>query len=288
VNGLEIGSIHVASAASTPDSTLDLTATPWVTETANNFTASVTGLSTLTVESDFQFVADYHGLSAYDSDYPDITSGAASSVFTASAADTGFVNLSLYRNGNWGNQSSLKRGASPLALTAPTLPWLGALVATGSQAVWLQTSGAAFDAEILRFDWRTSVLAHGGSGGNNTTYWHWNIILPPSTTSFAFPTPPPQLAAYLPSDSTDIDNISLQFVDLSSAADYDAVRALPEYRVTDLYNAVRSGDEPSGTASSAENNRVSLARMADRFSKRLGLSALRTKLLSSDLPGSRH
>lgn len=271
-----LASIHVASTASTPGTMLDLTAGQWVAATASNATIGISGLSAMTNDVELDYFADFHGLRDYNYRYPGIDAGAASETFTIAAADTLTGGAQLYRAGN-GVQASYKQSASPIALTAPTLPWIDGLVANSKQVLWLQTSGTTYDAALLQLGWHRDMDDGKGSGSTTTVNWNWNVILPPGGTGFTIPTPPPALAAMLPDDTTRVDS-DLVFIDLSSAADYDAVRALPEYRLTNIESAVRNGDEASATTSSSYEGGegVSFARKVDKV----------TRLITSRLPHS--
>ncbi|CAN5854117.1 hypothetical protein BH11MYX2_BH11MYX2_01540 [soil metagenome] len=272
MNDTLLASIHLTATASTPGTTLDLTADQWVTPTPDNLPVSLAGLSAPTNDAYVGISTDFRGLSYTTSRYLIVTSGAAMTTYTVAALDAATAFAELSRDGNYGAQYSYKRGTGALVLPAPTLPWLGGLIVNATQAVWLQSSGSAYDAGVLQLNWNRQLGGGGGGGvpgANATEYFHWSVILPPNLSSFSFPTPPAALAAFLPDDSTNV-SANLELIDLSSAGDYDAARALPEYRLTDLEAAVRSGDEPSGTSSTSDGGEgFGFDRIAGRLKQQL-------------------
>ena len=112
------------------------------------------------------------------------------------------------------------------------------------RAVWFETAGD-YDAAVLYLDWYRS-------DGKSSHYFDWTIIIPPKVGELRFPSPPPELEAFLPTAMDQVDS-ELTLVDLSSATSYDATRALPMWRITDPQSAVSYGDEPSaGIATDGE------------------------------------
>lgn len=238
--GNVISSIRLPAAPYTPGAAIALTAGQWVPGV--DFAVGITGLPSVANYVRFGVLDDYHGLS--DDASHAVTLDANTSSYTFKTVDTtATAYAQIYRNGNYGSQFSYKRGAAP-TLAVPTLPWIGGLIANASSAAWLQSTGSSYDAAVLRLRWNQDL-------GKFRQNWAWTIVLPPGLSSFAFPTPPAQLADILPDDSVYVSS-DLTFVDLASVADYDAVRALPEYRVTDAPNAVVRGDEPSVTSAVAD------------------------------------
>jgi hypothetical protein len=278
--GDEIAAIHIAAATFADDTTLDLTADQWVTPTAGNVTVGATGLSTPTNEAYLGVFEAFHGLSNTRSNYSEVDSGASTTMFTSPAADTLTAFGEFYRDGNYGEQYSYKAGATPFALSGPTLPWLGGVVVNGTQALWIQSTGTTYDAAVLSLHWNRYIPSGGKGSDGSTEYFNWNLILPPGTTSFSLPTPPAQLATYLPDDSVNVYS-NLELVDLSSAADYDAARALPEYRLTNVEASVRAGDEPSVTSSVSDGGEgVGFARKINKVQRQLARLGFQPHLIT--------
>ncbi len=241
-----IASAYLPTAATAPGSVIPSGDVTWVAQTQDNSTVSITGLNSvvndvyLSAYGEYPFYIGYGG----SSNWVGPKAGAASQTFTTSStAPYKYARAELYRSGNFGRQDYLKGGASPYAMTATALPWIdGEKLISFAQRrlIWFETTGdydaATLDLHWSRYDKKTSH------------YYTWTLILPPKVADFRFPTPPSELAAFQP---TEMDSVSsyLQLVDLSSASSYDAARALPFWRVTDPYSAVRSGDEPSAAIS---------------------------------------
>lgn len=241
--GNVLASAYLPAATYTPGSAL--VAPAWTAQAAGaNFQVSISGLAPAVNDVRFTSVASYGSLRTYPAvAYPALKAGAGMASLsipeTALSIDT---SAQLHRSGTQGRQFMFKRGASPIAFTTPALPWInGIAVSPGDgRAIWLQSAGT-YDAAVLSFSWsRTENKA--------TRYYDWTVILPPGVTELDLGTPPAALAPYLPTADDDLGS-DLHLVDLSSVSDYDAIRALPEWRLVDVEGSVRHGDEPTAAVS---------------------------------------
>lgn len=168
----------------------------------------------------------------------------------------------LGRDGLPGRQRAFRAGSSPIALTAPALPWLAGVVvsADAGQAVWLQTPGTS-DATVLRMMW----YRPGGDEGYR--YYFWNAILPPGTGKLDLDVPSPALQAFLPAPGDRV-YLEVSLIDLASTADYDAVRAVPEWLATDPEAAVAAGDETTAALSYTADGGEGFAAVSARTAPR--------------------
>ena len=233
-----ISSVYLPAAAFTVGATVNVTAGQWVNQAVGNYTVSISGLPASVYEADFDVDAKYAGFNYDASNYVIPKSGAGSVMISSPTTVLGTTaHARLYRN-NYSRQDHYKPGPSPVAFPAPTLPWLSGLIFNPEDrhALWLQTAGT-YDASILETNWTHSAVKEPDH------YFRWRVILPPGVTEFAVGTPPAELAPYLPG-ADDSVGYELTLVDLSSAASYDAARALPEWRLADASSAVDAGDEP--------------------------------------------
>lgn len=214
-----------------------LPAITWTPITAPNYALSVSGLDAAISQLSFTAMVQYPSqLLVGAQANPLITAGSATANLTAPASGLrNYETMDLRRSGTQGRQHYAKSNAATAAFTAP-LPWInGIAVSPGDgQAVWLQTAGA-YDAATLHFNWNRY-------DGKVTHFSEWSVILPPGLTALDLGTPPAELAPYLP---TAVDNLgtSLVLVDLAAAANYDAIRALPEWRVMTPDTAIHAGEE---------------------------------------------
>lgn len=235
-----VASRYLPAANYAPAGTIDIAANDWVMQAIDNLTTSISGLPAAVYEADFDVMARYDGFSYNESDYMTPKSGSASATFTTpSTALSATVQARLYRN-NYARQEHYKGGASPVVFAPPTLPWISGVIfdLEALQAIWLQTAGT-YDASYLDLDWRRTEP----KGPDH--YYYWRVILPPGVTTFSVGTPPTELAPYVPTATDESLDAELTLVDLSSAASYDAARALPEWRLAQPDQAVMAGEEPS-------------------------------------------
>ncbi len=231
-----VSSVYLPAAAYAPG-TLTLVANQWVNQAADNYTASISGLPAAVDDVGFGLEAAYAGFSYTDNEYVTPKSGGGTAMLSVpSTATATTIDARLSRN-SYRQQEHYKRGPSPVVFPAPTLPWLSGVIFNAEErhAVWLQTMGT-YDASILGTRWRRT-------DGKIDHYYRWRVILPPGVTEFSVGTPPAELEPYLPGAADDVEH-ELTLVDLSSAASYDAARALPEWRLASARGAVATGDEP--------------------------------------------
>jgi hypothetical protein len=240
VNYQTIASAYIPAAASTVGATVNIGAGQWVTQAVENVAISVSGVDPVVQYASLRGIARYPQYGFEDSDNPTLEAGAGSAMVSIPAtAPVKYARVALNRNGNFGEQNFYKGGEPPYVLAATSLPWLegDALFSAAQRRLfWFETSGT-YDAAVLYAEWSRSE-------NKTTQYYNWTIILPPNVAEFRFPTPPAELEAFLPTAKDYIDH-ELSLVDLSSAADYDAARALPEWRLSNAEGAVANGDEPT-------------------------------------------
>ncbi|MDQ3369312.1 MAG: hypothetical protein M3680_28125 [Myxococcota bacterium] len=136
---------------------------------------------------------------------------------------------------------SLTSNAVSQTIASPTLPpWVQGQVAVSTalrEATWfpVPTAASAHDGQMLRVGWN-----HVVSAVNHPHAWHF--ILPPGQTSITFPKLPAAFEDHLPAPQDGLNALQLRLFDISTAANYDAVRALPSRNVMCLECGLRSGD----------------------------------------------
>lgn len=244
-NSVMLSSAYLPSAPFTVGAVVNLVANDWVAQAADSATVSISSIDSAVTDLRLQAIARFPGYSVDDSYYPDLKLGEMSSMLSIpQTAPQKYARARLNRNGNYGEQNYFKGGTSPFALTGVSLPWINdeAIVSPSQyRVVWIETAGE-YDAAVLDLFWERY---------ENKQYRQsrWRIVLPPGVADFRLGTPPAELAPFLPTDK-DYLGSTLTLVDLSSAASYDAARALPEWRVANPEGAVASGDEPSAAISS--------------------------------------
>ncbi|MDX2089043.1 MAG: hypothetical protein SFX73_14395 [Kofleriaceae bacterium] len=216
------------------------------TPNRTDFAVSISGVEA-PMEVDFESVAAYpHAHVGIYNSGAEPTNGTVSANLTVSATAVATKTFAyLWRGQLEGRQEVYSGGVSPLALTAPTLPWLSAAIVnikTG-KAGWFQTDGNA-DGAVFYLNWQ-----HYDEGADLWRDYEWNLVLPPGLTELELESPVTALAALLPDLVDDVDSPEVRLVDLSSTADYDAFRQLPEWRMTDVAASVIAGDEASASQS---------------------------------------
>lgn len=239
-NGKVISSAYVPAAAFTVNAIVDIAANQWVAQTADNFVLSMSGIDAVVTDARLRANADFDRYILSNSESLTPENGAASATFSLpGTAPHLYAEARLRRNGNYGAQTYYKGSPSPYAFDAPKLPWISdrAIINPAQNRVlWFETAGT-YDAAVLFLQWQRNE-------SKTSHYFNWTVILPPNVADFTLGTPPAELAAFLPSPKDFVD-ADLQLVDLSSAASYDAARALPEWRITSAFSAVVTGDEPA-------------------------------------------
>ncbi|MFN0250979.1 MAG: hypothetical protein ACKV2T_29160 [Kofleriaceae bacterium] len=240
-----VGSVYLPTAAGTDGATVDIAAGQWVTQATGNVSVSISGLDPVVRDAYVRAYAPYASLTFQASvgSVAPVGGVASASLSVPTTAPSIYARIELVRNGNYGSQYFYKAGPAPIGTQHTNLPWIDgpALVSYQQRrAVWFETTGT-YDAAVLALNWSRS-------DGKNTRYFNWTIILPPNVGDFRFPEPPAQLAEFLP-EAKDYIGHYLTLVDLSSAASYDAARALPEWRLTNVESAVANGDEPNAAVS---------------------------------------
>ncbi len=238
-----LASVFLPAATYTPNTALDIAAGQWVAQTAAaNYTITLTNVDAAANTVNFagydEFAFGEYG--SFFLSYPPIMYGGAPNAGTATQAVSLVASAPrhsaaarLQHATHAGLLWFFKAGASPVTIDAGTIPWVDTLT-VDSQArtlAWTQTSGS-YDAAALRFSWSN---------------FNWTVILPPGVTQLDASTAPAELAPYLPTAADGLTLNGCELVDSASTASYDAVRALPEWRVTTTESAVRLGDEPAAT-----------------------------------------
>jgi len=242
-----IATAYLPAAAFTVGATVNVAAGQWVAQTANSFVVSMSGLDPVVTAVRFNANAQFPQFTIGESDFPTPKAGAASAMLSIpmSAGALTYASAQLNRNGNFGEQTYFKRGASPIAFAPTALPWISDTSIISAfppyRVVWLETA-STYDAAVLDMSWQRS-------DGKITHYFQWRVILPPGVADFKLGTPPAELAALLPTVDDNV-NHELRLVDLSSATSYDAARALPEWRLANVQSSVNAGDEPSAAITS--------------------------------------
>jgi hypothetical protein len=187
-----------------------------------------------------------------DTAYTTPVSGSASSTLAmAATGDRIAAWSSLWRPGEFGVQESYQHlGGAATAATFDTveLPWVGGiLVSAASRAVtWIQIGEQPYDGAVATASW-SRYVPDGGEGGTYT-YFDWQIIMPPGTTSFTWQSPPAAIESVLPTRGDAVDG-EVMLVDLSSADGYDALRGVPEWDAACPGCSVERGDLASATIS---------------------------------------
>ena len=236
-NGTILASNYLATAAYTVGANVTFATAGWAAP--SSFSVSMTGITVANPYVYFDVVMPLARLyTIYGSDNGEPKSGALTrTVSIPNVPGTSpYLSASLSRGGNYSSQYAFKGGPSPIGLTAPTLPWLSGVIYGANTAVWIQTAGT-YDAATLTLEWQKER-------NKQTHYYDWTLILPPGVKQFEIPTPPAELADYVPATDDNVD-YDLRLIDLASADSYDALRELPEWRAMDPESAVRTGDEPS-------------------------------------------
>lgn len=238
-----IGSIYVPATAYTPGTSLTLTAAQWVTQAPTKaFGITMSGLPATVGSVDLQAEARWEGLSwsRYVGEL-EPTGGTVTTQLSmpGSATRTVVVPSRLRRNDYPGRQYHAKAGPAPVVIDVSKHPWVTAASASlvDHTVQWLESPGDAYDAATLLLQWRLA----------DDTRISWRIALPPDRRQFDFNAFPAELAPFRPTLATGFE-IGLRLVDLASTANYDAARAVPEWRLMDPENAVRLGDEASVAA----------------------------------------
>lgn len=238
--GLYTASAYRAAATFTSGSTVTFADADFTAQPANGYRVSMAGLdpvvTALQLRGNAVFPIGSYGDSRYFSPV-EATNEASLNVPITAPSMYGWADLS--RNGNYGQQTYYKKGASPVAITpSASMPWVADTAILNAtppyRLLWLET-GSAYDAAVFSVNWSRN-------DGKTTTYYNWDLILPPGVADFRLGTPPTQITDLLP---TATDNVShdLTLVDLSSAASYDAARALPEWRLLDVQSSIATGEE---------------------------------------------
>jgi hypothetical protein len=75
-----------------------------------------------------------------------------------------------------------------------------------------------------------------------TTYYSWNLLVPPGQTSFQWGAPIAGLAPYVPATTDSFSDFHVQLIDLASANGYDQVRAAPEWQWQSPGTATEDGE----------------------------------------------
>jgi hypothetical protein len=245
----------IKSAPYTDGQTAALTA--WSPVPSGGFTVSISGLIADVTQAGLwgDMVVD-GGAYVFDrgQTISPLTGGAASANFQLpGAGDRTSVGATLYRT-KYGDQetySNVAPTATSATLPAPGLPWLGSrqLDASGQTVAWLQFGSGAYDGGFANIQWSRTVAT-------TTTQYNWNILVPPGQSSFAWGTPTAALAPYVPAAADTFNQFHVQLVDLSSATDYDQLRAAPEWQWQSPYNTTEDGELTgvSSVAYGAEGN----------------------------------
>ena len=234
-----LASVLLPAAPYTPGSTLAIAANQWVAQPAGNLQIDLVNLDAAVTDADIGGVDELGAgeLGPFWWSYPPITfrvtpkGGTASQVVSvAEAAPRKSAAAKLHHETRVGRIWAFKAATtSPVAIDTANAPWIDTLTLApdGRTVSWTQTAGT-YDAALLRFVWSA---------------FDWTVILPPGVTMFEVPAPPAELAPYLPMAKDEVYLRTCQLVDLASAASYDALRALPEWRATDSERSVRAGEE---------------------------------------------
>ncbi len=255
-NGTVIDSAYFPTAAFTNGAVV--TVSTWTANTANNFTTSISGLIPEVTNTYLGAYAVSPTGQQGAAGYQPIISGAASRTVTVPTTLPRTYGYAQLDRNNLGHQFAYKAGAgtaTTIALTEPTLPWLDATNSSPDynvllnpvigKASWLQTDGS-YDAAVLHVQWnRTDV-------SSTTHTYHWTLIVPPGQTELDFGHVPTELASYVPTSTDQLQQHGVRLIDLSSAANYDALRQLPEWQMVDPDLAVTRGDQPAADYSGGE------------------------------------
>jgi hypothetical protein len=225
------------------------TVTTWTPSAIDNFTASITGLAAPVTSLYLGAMQEIGGvISLQQSRYVTPTAGAASATFEVPpGGDRIYGYAQLYRDGQVGRQETytkLAADASAATFTAPQLPWLGQVVfnSTAQVAQWIPIGTGGYDGAVADVNWGR----YNPTTETNVQY-HWTVAVPPHVSQWTWADPPAALAGYLPTETDNI-NGTIQLVDLSSAADYDQLRAAPEWQWECPGCATRAGELPSGSS----------------------------------------
>jgi hypothetical protein len=211
-----------------------------------DFEVSMTGM-TPPMSVGFEVVAPYPNARLYNyADVGEPTNGTASTMLTAPTTAPAIKTFAYVERGRLeGDQRVYVSGTSPVTFAAPTLPWLSAAIVnvkTG-KAGWYQTEGTA-DGAVFHLEWN-----RWDDAAETSHYYRWNLVLPPGVTELELESPVPALAAVLPEIVDDVYAPEVRLIDLSSTADYDAFRQLPEWRMTDVPSSILAGHEAMASES---------------------------------------
>lgn len=204
----------------------------WGPGANNNFTTSITGLAASVDNVYFTTFAQWNdGYRNGGQDYyAQPEAGAASLAMTVPPGGDRVLAFAQLQQGQLqtGAQETyrvLAGDATSATMTAPTLPWLGQVAINGAAklAQWIPIGTGSYDAAIVFANW-----SRYDAKTESTTYYYWTISVPPGQTSLSWAGLPTAVADHLP---TDTDSVSgdMQLVDLSNVADYDELRARPEW-----------------------------------------------------------
>lgn len=209
---------------------------------ATNAMLNVTGLppEVTSVSGTFANVANV-GTQAFSIGFNGSTTGGA---FTqtqgwATAGERTFGDLRMFRLGSFSAThvlDSLQTNSTSWTVAAPTLPpWHAGTLANAAAGmiVWFPIGPPTHDGNIVLANWNHTI-------GSTSYSSSWSFITPPDQTSITLPKLPPPFSDIEP-QVQDGMSASVQFVELPSVANYDALRALPEFQLDCLDCAVRLG-----------------------------------------------
>jgi hypothetical protein len=239
-SGAVVASAYLPGDTYTPGATDAVPA--WTANAPNDFTVTLGGIAPEVGSVNLAGIAFYAVGAAFEPSVMNvpIASGGATTTVTVPLTTPrmgGFANLTRL---GFGPQITFRVGgpATSVALTAPTLPWMGARTTTATTLAWTQTSGSS-DGAVGTLGWTRHDSA------TNTDHGHaWIVVLPPGTTSIDWTSTPAELAPYLP-DATDTVNADAALYDFGDVADYHAFRSLPEWQLVYPFVSVLEGDHDS-------------------------------------------
>jgi hypothetical protein len=229
----------------------------WKLVPSGGFSVSISGVISDVTQAGFWADMVVDGAYTFDRGQSvALTSGAGTGGFQIPpAGDRTSVGATLPRTGYGAQETYLDVAptATSAALPAPTLPWLSQRVLDQSaqQVAWLQTGGTGYDGALATMSYFRTDATSG-----TTTNYSWAVLVPSGQTSFQWAAPITALAPYVPATTDSFNSFYIQLVDLSSAADYDGLRAAPEWQWRSPYNATEDGELTgvSSVAYGAEGN----------------------------------
>ncbi|MCE9572661.1 MAG: hypothetical protein K8W52_05850 [Deltaproteobacteria bacterium] len=228
--------------------------TAWTPATSgDNFALSITGLGAAVDVVYFSTFAQWtDGFRRAQQDY--YAQPAAGEAALMMTVPTGSDHVLAYaqlhqqtlQTGSQETYRVLAPSATSVAMTAPTLPWLGQVTINGAAQIaqWIPIGTGSYDAAVVFANWQRFDPSN-----ESTTYYYWTISVPPGQTSLSWAGLPTAIADQLPTAADAVVG-DMQLVDLSDAADYDALRARPEWEWSCPGCASQQGDrtEPSSVA----------------------------------------